>query len=184
VTDFHAPLTPAQIVALGPLGGLPLALRRALSGSLLPRVPLTDIEVENRINENSGKLQLFTPHILAHLTRRLPADAFALAAVTAVALYPDEAWNFVFGQASLRTRVGVFSFARYDPAFFDEPRSPGDDALILRRMLEVLIHEVGHMFGLRQRCRRVDAHRRMDRGRWRLHGHDYKAHAGRAAVRE
>jgi archaemetzincin len=32
-------------------------------------------------------------------------------------LYPDPAWNFVFGQASLRERVEVFSFARYDPAF-------------------------------------------------------------------
>ena len=27
-------------------------------------------------------------------------------------LYLDDRWNFVFGQASLRGRIGVFSFAR------------------------------------------------------------------------
>jgi archaemetzincin len=30
-------------------------------------------------------------------------------------LYPEPSWNFVFGQASLNERVGVYSFARYGP---------------------------------------------------------------------
>jgi archaemetzincin len=215
------PLTPAQIVALGPLGALPPALRRALSGNgfepldpprendwlavhpergqkysdfvagkplvpdaqrhalalvplgvptrehipspevlregleafyampsrLLPRVKLS--EVGMRIRVHGGRRQLLTPHILAFLKHRLPPGVFALAAFTGEDLYPDESWNFVFGQASVRDRVGVFSFARYDPAFLDEPRRPGDEGLVLRRMLKVLVHEVGHMFGLR-----------------------------------
>ena len=37
-------------------------------------------------------------------------------------LYPNESWNFVFGQANPGAGVGVFSFARYDPLFY-EPRS-------------------------------------------------------------
>ena len=34
-------------------------------------------------------------------------------------LYPDEEWNFVYGMASIMGRTGVFSFARYDPSFYD-----------------------------------------------------------------
>jgi len=121
----------------------------ALPARLLPRAPLSKLLPGSRINKRTGKRQLFTPRILATLKRRLPDDAFALAAITAEDLYPDEAWNFVFGQASLRERVGVFSFARYDPAFHDEPRGADAAALVLRRAIKVLLHEVGHMFGVR-----------------------------------
>ena len=65
-------------------------------------------------------------------------------------LYPDPQWNFVFGQASLRDRVGVYSFARYDPKFYGETRADSQ-ALILRRSCKVLAHETGHMFGI-QHC--------------------------------
>jgi archaemetzincin len=40
------------------------------------------------------------------------------------------------------------SFARYDPAFYGEPRAPGYEVLLLRRSCKVLAHETGHMFGL------------------------------------
>jgi archaemetzincin len=63
-------------------------------------------------------------------------------------LYPAESWNFVFGYASLSERVGVYSFARYDPAFHGQPRGPKTNKLILRRGLKVMAHELGHMFGL------------------------------------
>jgi archaemetzincin len=66
-------------------------------------------------------------------------------------LYPEPSWNFVFGQASLRERVGVYSFARYDPAFYHEPRSADHRSTLLRRSCKVLVHEMGHMFGL-QHC--------------------------------
>jgi archaemetzincin len=55
-------------------------------------------------------------------------------------LYPDPNWNFVFGQASLRNRVGVYSFARYT--------AECDAQLTLRRSLKVMAHEIGHMYGL------------------------------------
>ena len=61
---------------------------------------------------------------------------------------PEASWNFVFGQASLNERVGVYSFARYDPAFYGEPRGKDHPALLLRRSMKVLTHETGHMFGL------------------------------------
>jgi len=63
-------------------------------------------------------------------------------------LYPEPSWNFVFGQASLRERVGVYSFARYDSAFYGEARDRDYETLLLRRSCKVLAHETGHMFGL------------------------------------
>lgn len=57
-------------------------------------------------------------------------------------------WNFVFGKASLVDRVGVFSFARYDPRFWGEEEQEGDASLVLRRTLKVCVHEIGHMYGI------------------------------------
>jgi archaemetzincin len=63
-------------------------------------------------------------------------------------LYPDPSWNFVFGEASPRERVAVYSSARYDPAFYGETPTGNDAALVLRRSCKVLVHEIGHIFGL------------------------------------
>lgn len=63
--------------------------------------------------------------MLNFLKARVTADAFCVLAVSMEDLYPEPSWNFVFGQASLRERVGAYSFARYDPAFYGEPRAPG-----------------------------------------------------------
>ena len=88
---------------------------------------------------------------MTHLKRNLPPTAFAILGVTMIDLYPDPTWNFVFGMASLRERVGVFSFARYDPAFYGGARTQGYRTLLLKRSLKVLVHETGHMFGM-QHC--------------------------------
>lgn len=62
-------------------------------------------------------------------------------------LYPNESWNFVFGQANPGAGVGVFSFARYDPLFY-EPRSvanksPCTSTLVLWRSCKVVHHFPG-----------------------------------------
>lgn len=93
--------------------------------------------------------QWLTRDILRFLGQRLPLDAFCLLAVTDVDLYPAPSWNYVFGQASLHDRVGVYSFARYDPVFWNEAAAPAAARdLILRRACKVLVHEAGHNFGL------------------------------------
>jgi archaemetzincin len=66
-------------------------------------------------------------------------------------LYPHPTWNFVFGQASLSERTGVFSFARFDPAFFGQKRPEEHRDLIFRRSCKTLAHELAHTFGL-QHC--------------------------------
>ena len=101
-----------------------------------------------RISEYTNKRQLLAPEVLGWLRKHLPDDAFGLVAVTTEDLYPEPSWNFVFGMASLKERVGVQSFARQDPAFFGEPRPPGWQPLARRRATWTLVHEISHMFGL------------------------------------
>lgn len=90
--------------------------------------------------------QLLTGYILDDiLAPEIPRDAFATIAFTTSDLWPGEDWNFVFGYAAFRDRVGVWSLARFgDP---DE----SDDAWkkCLSRTLKVATHETGHMFSIR-----------------------------------
>ena len=111
-------------------------------------LPLDRTNFSSRRNALTGNTQILTSDVLNFLKPRVPADAFAVLGITMEDLYPEASWNFVFGQASLHDRVGVYSFARYDPAFYKEPRDPGYDMLVLRRSCKVLAHETSHMFGL------------------------------------
>jgi len=98
--------------------------------------------------------QYLTGAILNDILRpRLPPDAICYLGVTMEDLYPREDWNFVFGQASLHNRVGVYSFARYRPEFYGERAGPDAERLLLKRSIKVMVHEAGHMFGLAH-CRR------------------------------
>jgi len=119
-----------------------------LEVKVLPAYYPHALEFIPRLNEFTHKRQRHSRSILGWLMGQLPADAFCLLAVTMDDLYPDKDWNFVFGQASLDERVGVYSFARYDPAYFDEKRGPAWREAALRRGCKVLAHETGHMFGL------------------------------------
>jgi archaemetzincin len=70
-----------------------------------------------------------------------PADALAYLALTASDLWPGKGWNFVFGEASLRQRIGVWSIYRNG--------DPGEDfTLCLRRTLSTASHETGHILGM------------------------------------
>ena len=110
-------------------------------------LPLNTIPDEaRRTHPTWGDKQILTTYVLDEvLRRRLPDDACAFLALTASDLWPGEGWNFVFGQASLRERVGVWSIYRNgDP-------TESDDAyrLCLRRTIKTATHETGHMFSMR-----------------------------------
>jgi archaemetzincin len=76
-----------------------------------------------------------------------PKDALAYLCFTSSDLYPDDDWNFVFGQASLRDRTGVWSIYRKgDPA-----ASPAAFQQCLRRTLHTASHETGHILTI-QHC--------------------------------
>jgi archaemetzincin len=115
---------------------------------VLPPVSVNDSKFRTRLNPISKRPQILTGDVLESLKGTLLDDAFCLLAITMEDLYPHPSWNFVFGQASARDHVGVFSFARYDPVFYGE--RPGKDyqEIFLRRSCKVLVHEVAHMFSL------------------------------------
>jgi archaemetzincin len=87
--------------------------------------------------------QILSTYVLDKvLAPRLPKDAAAYIAFTASDLWPGRGWNFVFGQASLWKRVGVWSVNRNG----EPDKSPADFRLFLLRTLKTATHETGHMF--------------------------------------
>lgn len=115
---------------------------------ILPALPIIESKLTIRRNPHIGNRQILTLDVLRLLKKTRPPDAFCVLAVTMEDLYPDPSWNFVFGQASYQERVGVFSFARYDPEFYGEKRGKDFQRLLLQRGFKVLAHETGHMFSL------------------------------------
>lgn len=114
---------------------------------VLEDLPLSIIPAEARRggSQDLGE-QLLTTHILYDVLKpRLPIDAAAYIAFTASDLWPGRGWNFVFGQASLRNRVGVWSMHR----FGDPSASAEEFRQCLRRTLKTASHETGHMFSMR-----------------------------------
>ena len=86
--------------------------------------------------------QNITGYILKDVLQpALPKDAAALIAFTEQDLYPGATMNFVFGQASLENRVGVWSLYRLDNLTGDQN--------FLKRMLKIAVHETGHIFSIR-----------------------------------
>jgi len=157
----HRPDSRRKKLYLQPLGSFPESagvslaeLRRFTSAffmmdvALLPPLDLSRNHITTRQAPQTHNLQMLTGDILNLLYRRLPDDAFALLGITMTDLYPAPDWNYVFGQASLRARVGVYSFARYDPKFYGEAPGPASRQLLLRRSCKILAHEASHMFGI------------------------------------
>jgi archaemetzincin len=117
---------------------LPVKTRRRISLDVIPRSA-------RRKPGGDRSEQILTSYVRDKLVKpRLPKDAVALIAFTTADLWPGEGWNYVFGEASLADRVGVWSIHRFgDPA-------GGDDAfrLCLLRTLKTATHETGHMFSI------------------------------------
>lgn len=94
-----------------------------------------------------GKKQFHTTYILHELLKpKLPKNAVAYMAITPTDLYPKEEWHFVFGQASIKDRVGVSSLSRlkeYDSSGALKLNSS------FKRIAKTTSHEIGHMFSIK-----------------------------------
>lgn len=101
-----------------------------------------------RVHARWGDKQILTSYVLAEvLEKNRPDDALAYLAFTSSDLYPQDDWNFVFGQANLRQRVGVWSIYRFgDPSVGEV-----DFQQCLRRALSTASHETGHILTI-QHC--------------------------------
>jgi archaemetzincin len=119
----------------------PVKIRKTLA---LADVP----DWAKRTHPTWGDKQILGSYVLNDVLQPdRPDDALAYLVFTASDLWPGEGWNFVFGQASLRERTGVWSIYRNgDPA-------GGPDAfrLCLRRTLATATHETGHILTM-QHC--------------------------------
>jgi|GEM_PF-971650 len=111
---------------------------KALPNSAIP-------QKARRKNTFTQKPQFLATYILDDLLlQRLPEDAVAMISFTATDLWPGEQWNFVFGMASLKHRVGVWSINRLgNPAESEE-----SFRLALLRTLKIASHETAHMFSM------------------------------------
>jgi archaemetzincin len=126
---------------MGRFYSLPVKIREDIPLSVIPAAA-------RRKHPRWGMDQILTTYVLDEiLVRRLPEDAAVYIAFTATDLWPGEGWNFVFGQASLSERVGVWSVYRNgDPAADKETFK-----LCLLRTMKTAVHETGHMFSM-QHC--------------------------------
>ena len=113
---------------------------------ILEAISLKEIpDSAQRIHPRWGDHQVLTSYVLEQLLApNLPPDAAAMLAFSSLDLWPGDNWNFVFGQASLRNRVGVWSFYRHGKTdgTQDEYRT------CLKRTIKVASHETGHMLSM------------------------------------
>lgn len=110
----------------------------------LKPISLEELKPADFRTRSDSSRQLLTLPLLELLKSSRPSDAAAVLGLTAEDLYPGEGWNFVFGQASLDQRVGVWSTARFGSA-----DSEGSELqLFRRRLIKLAWHETGHMFGI------------------------------------
>jgi archaemetzincin len=123
---------------LGLVFDVPVVVRR--------RVPLAAVPARaRRTHPDWEDEQILTTWVLKELlVPDRPADALAYLALTAADLWPGRGWNFVFGQANLVRRVGVWSLYRNG----DPEAGEGEYRLCLRRTLMTAAHETGHVLGL------------------------------------
>ena len=151
------PIGSRNIIYVQPLGAFTKSQRKTVSLSaefmglyfntkviIRKDLPLSVIPSKaRRVHPSWGVKQILSTYVLDQvLYPRLPKDAAAYIAFTATDLWPGEGWNFVFGQASLRKRVGVWSVNRNG----QPDKSPADFRLFLLRTLKTATHETGHMF--------------------------------------
>lgn len=128
---------------------LPVVIDPPLVPGALPR--------SARRRRSNGTQQTCSMYIIDSLLRpRLPDDAMSVLAITSADLWPGGDMNFVFGQGSLRHRVGVWSLHRLG--------SPDARSLefrqLMMRAVKIATHELGHMFSMlhctRYRCTMQD----------------------------
>jgi archaemetzincin len=123
---------------MGRYFALPVKVRKDLPLSIIPKSA-------RRVHPTWGVKQILSTYVLEKvLVPRLPTDAAAYIAFTTSDLWPGRGWNFVFGQASLRQRVGVWSIYRNG----NPDASGAAFRLCLVRTLKTASHETGHMFSM------------------------------------
>jgi archaemetzincin len=117
----------AALEAMREYAGLFFGVRAVV----LEPVPLPDDCLVRPRNQYNATM------LIERLEARLPDDALALAGIANRDLF-SRGLRFVFGEGSLTSRCGVYSLARFEH----------DPDRFLRRSLQLLTHELGHVLGI------------------------------------
>ena len=92
--------------------------------------------------------QYLAQDILAYMEKRVPKDAYCVMGITLKDIYPGDSWNFVYGWAKYKARVGIFSFLRWDDDFAEGSTKEINWNEIVYPSMRTMVHEIGHMFGI------------------------------------
>lgn len=109
--------------------------------------PISNNIVPNSARRMSteGHEQLLAGYLLNDILKEeKPENRIALMGLSELDLYPKPEWNYVFGLASYRDKVGVSSIYRFQ----DGELTAENFDLCLVRLLKTSSHEIGHMFGM------------------------------------
>lgn len=115
--------------------------------------------IKKRVIYDPKRTQYLVDGIIAQLKKaqrkRKDLRELLCIGVTMMDIYPGPGWNFVYGEASIDEGLAIYSFARFDPLFYDSPAdlethllTDVERILILKRAVSTYIHEVIHLFGL------------------------------------
>ena len=139
------------------------------------KLDLNNYSIEIRMNADTNKIQFSSNEILTILGREIPQDAYCLIAFTDQDLFNDPynsktkergqsqidstSFNFCYGLSNIKKRVGVFSFARYDPLFYVKNLKSDSEKqqeklmkyffILFKRACKVMVKEITHMFGIK-----------------------------------
>ena len=91
-----------------------------------------------------ARKQYHSTKILKEMLDHLPADASRMIGITSPDLFIP-ILTFVFGEAQLNGHVAIVSLARLQQEFYG---LPPNQALLQRRLIKEIKHELGHTFGL------------------------------------
>jgi len=111
-----------------------------LPTQLYSKINFTDIP-KTAYRYDEANIQIQTGWVLKRLKKNLPEGTQSYIAFSSYDLYPDDNWNFVFGEASLKNRTGVWSI-------FRNGNPDKEYQLCLKRTIATAVHEIGHTYGI------------------------------------
>ncbi len=120
-------------------------LQEGIEKVLPVRVHLSDLRLDMDLAHDTSRKQYHSTQIIAMILEHAGDGDSKLLGVTSWDLFIP-VLTFVFGQAQLNNRAGVFSTFRLQNEFYGLKSSPG---LVRERATKEALHELGHTFGLR-----------------------------------
>jgi archaemetzincin len=124
---------------------------RGKAAKVVVAVEEGEYEVRDRVAPDGAHRQLSLNDLGDVLLWKLPEDAWCVMGVTMRDIFESKEDVFCMGRAWGASRIGVFSFLRYDPEFpggaGTDPAMPARVDALTYRAGKTLLHELGHCLG-------------------------------------